>query len=472
MSETFANANHLDVGSTFYAVIKGQRRQLRVVGIGLSPEYIFFGVPGTMVPDDQRFGVLWMDRDTLASAFDLRGAFNDVSLALMRGANTQDVIDRVDAILEPYGGIGAFARKDQISHATLNGDIEQLRATIQVAAPLFLGVVAFLLNMLMKRHIETERESIGVLKAFGYSNGAVAWHYAKLVLTIVVLGIIGGLVGGALLGRVVTQRYATSYHFPFLQYAMTGSVFVEAAAVQFGAALVGGFGSLRKAVLLQPAVAIRPAPPPVYKRTLIERMGLRLFGDQPTRMILRHLLRWPVRSALTSLGIALATAILVAPLAILDSANHMVDVHFFRSERQDLTVAFAQTRADRPAMHAMSREPGVLAAEPFRATLADVRFGARQRRITVLGRPEGVNELNRAADRRLGTAEHSAGWRRDLEYAGGVARSCEGRHCPTAFSGGTSAARESACHNDRAGACRARVLHGAHGPGSAERVDG
>jgi putative ABC transport system permease protein len=395
MSETFANANHLDVGSSFYAVVKGHRRKLTVVGIGLSPEYIFFGVPGTMVPDDQRFGVMWMDRDTLAAAFDMRGAFNDVALGLMPGANAQDVIDRVDSILEPYGGIGAYARKDHISHATLNGDIEQLRATIQVAAPLFLGVVAFLLNMLMKRHIETERESIGVLKAFGYSNQAVAWHYAKLVLTIVVLGIIGGLVGGAWLGRVVTQKYANSYHFPFLQYAMTASVFVEAAAVQFGAALVGGFGSLRKAVLLQPAVAIRPAPPPVYRRTLIERMGLRLFGDQPTRMILRHVLRWPVRSGLTSLGIALATAILVAPLAVLDSAKHMVDTHFFRSERQDLTVAFAQTRADSPAMHAMEHEPAVLQAEPFRATLADVRFGARQRRITVLGRPAGVNDLSR-----------------------------------------------------------------------------
>ena len=395
MSETFADANHLDVGSSFYAVIKGHRRKLTVVGIGLSPEYIFFGVPGTMVPDDQRFGVLWMDRDTLASAFDLRGAFNDVSLGLTPGANAQDVIDRVDAILEPYGGIGAYARKDHVSHATLNGDIEQLRATIEVAAPLFLGVVAFLLNMLMMRHIETERESIGVLKAFGYSNQAVAWHYAKLVLVIVVLGILAGLVGGAWLGRMVTQKYAANYHFPFLQYAITTSVFAEAAVVQFGAALVGGFGSLRKAVLLQPAVAIRPPPPPVYKRTLLERMGLRLFGDQPTRMILRHVLRWPVRSGLTALGIALATTILVAPLAVLDSAKHMVDVHFFGSERQDLTVAFAQTRGSSPALQAMSHEPGVLQSEPFRATLADVRFGARQRRITVLGRPGGVNELSR-----------------------------------------------------------------------------
>lgn len=395
LSETFADANRLDVGARFYASIKGHRRQLVVVGIGLSPEYIFFGVPGAMVPDDRRFGVMWMDKDVLAAAFDMRGAFNDAALSLMPGAETAEVLRRVDAVLDPYGGIGAYAREDHVSHATLDGDIQQLRASITLAAPLFLGVVAFLLNMLMLRQVETEREHIGVLKAFGYTDAAVAWHYAKMVLAIVALGVAVGLLGGAWLGRAVTQRYVANYHFPSLYYAITPAVFVQAAAVQLGAALVGGFGSLRRAVLLPPAVAMRPPPPPVYKRTLLERLGLRLFGDQPTRMILRHILRWPVRSGLTALGIALATALLVAPLAVLNSAKHMVSVHFFLSERQDLTVAFAQTRAQAPALQAMEHAPGVLQAEPFRASHVNVRFGTKSRRITVLGRPGGANELSR-----------------------------------------------------------------------------
>jgi putative ABC transport system permease protein len=395
LSQTFADANHLDVGSQFYASLKGHRRQLTVVGIGLSPEYIFFGVPGAMVPDDRRFGVMWMDRDTLAAAFDMRGAFNDVSLALMPGADSQEVIRRVNAVLDPYGGVGAYARKDHISHATLEGDIQQLQASIRMAAPLFLGVVAFLLNMLMMRQVETERTHIGVLKAFGYTNAAVAAHYAKMVLSIIVLGVALGLLGGAWLGHVVAQRYAASYHFPSLQYVMTPSVFLEAAAVQLGAALIGGFGSLRTAVLLPPAVAMRPPPPPVYRRTLLERWGLRMFGDQPTRMILRHLLRWPGRSFLTATAIAAATTLLVAPLAVLDSAKHMVSVHFFQSERQDLTVAFAQTRGRAPAIDAMEQSPGVLYVEPFRASIANIRFGTKERRITVLGRPGGENELSR-----------------------------------------------------------------------------
>ncbi|HYZ64307.1 MAG TPA: FtsX-like permease family protein [Acetobacteraceae bacterium] len=395
LSETFANANHLDVGSQFYASIKGHRRHLTVVGIGLSPEYIFFGVPGAMVPDDRRFGVMWMDRDTLAAAFDMRGAFNDVAIALMPGADASEVIRRVNAVLDPYGGVGAYARKDHVSHATLSGDIAQLRASIRMAAPLFLGVVAFLLNMLMLRQVETERTHIGVLKAFGYTNAQVAWHYAKMVLAIILAGVVVGLLGGAWLGHVVAQRYAASYHFPSLQYVITPAVFVQAAAVQLVAALVGGFGSLRKAVKLPPAVAMRPPPPPVYRRTLIERLGVRVFGDQPTRMILRHLLRWPMRSFLTATAIAAATTLLVAPMAVLDSAKHMVSVHFFQSERQDLTVAFAQTRGRPPALDAMQESPGVLYAEPFRATMANVRFGTKERRITVLGRPGGANELSR-----------------------------------------------------------------------------
>lgn len=394
LSEPFAEANRLTVGSTFHAILKGTRSELKVVGIGLSPEYIFFGVPGAMVPDDRRFGVMWMDHDALAAVFDYRNAFDDVLLSVAPTADRQEVIDRVDAILAPYGGIGGYARKDHVSHATLNGDIEQLRSSVRIAAPIFLGIVAFLLHMLMMRHIETEREHIGVLKAFGYGNGTVAWHYMKLVLTIVAIGVVVGTVGGVRLGRVVTETYAANYHFPFLLYSLTPSIFVQAAGVQLGAALVGALASVRKAIELPPAVAMRPPPPPVYRRTFLERVGLRIIHDQPTRMILRHIIRWPIRSALTTLGIAFATAMLLAPMGGFDSAKNMVQVHFFRAERQDLTVAFAQVRPQATALQTLDNAPGVLHVEPFRAAPANLTFGLKKRRIAVLGRP-AVNELSR-----------------------------------------------------------------------------
>lgn len=394
MIEPFAEANRLELGSRFFATIKGHRKELKLVGIALSPEYIFFGVPGAMVPDDRRFGVMWMDRDALASAFDLREAFNDASFSILPSFSIDDIINKIDLSLERFGGVGAYGRKDHVSHATLNGDIEQLRTMTEIAAPLFLGVVAFLLHMLMMRHVETEREYIGVLKAFGYRNRAIAWHYMKLVLVIVGFGISAGTLGGAQLGRLVTGLFASNYHFPFLEYALTPTVFSTAIIIQIAAAVIGAFGSLYSAVRLPPAVAMRAPPPPVYKRTILESLGLRLVKDQPTRMILRHVIRWPVRSVMTSLGIALATAILIAPVAVFDSAKHMVQVHFFFAERQDLTVALAQVRPRAPSISAARHESGVLQVEPFRATLANIRFGKKKRRITVIGK-EGVNELSR-----------------------------------------------------------------------------
>ncbi|WP_407166078.1 ABC transporter permease [Bradyrhizobium sp. ORS 111] len=394
MIEPFAEANGLHLGSHFSATIKGHRKELKLVGTALSPEYIFFGVPGAMVPDDRRFGVMWMDRDALAAAFDLREAANDVSLSVLPTVSIDDVINKVDWLLQRFGGVGAYARKDHVSHATLNGDIEQLRTTTEIAAPLFLGVVAFLLHMLMMRHVETEREHIGVLKAFGYRNRTIAWHYMKLVLVIVGVGICAGLAGGAQLGRAVTRLFAANYHFPFLEYSLTPTVFAAAIVIQLAAAVIGAFGSLHSAVRLPPAVAMRAPPPPVYRRTILEMLGLRLINDQPTRMILRHVIRWPARSLMTSLGIALATAILIAPMAVFDSAKHMVQVHFFMAERQDLTVAFAQVRPRYASIVAIEHEPGVLRVEPFRATLANISFGKRRRRITVIGK-EAVNQLSR-----------------------------------------------------------------------------
>ena len=50
----------------------------RIVGLALSPEYIYPIRPGELMPDEARFGLFWMERRALGSAFQMEGAFNDV----------------------------------------------------------------------------------------------------------------------------------------------------------------------------------------------------------------------------------------------------------------------------------------------------------------------------------------------------------------------------------------------------------
>ena len=79
-------------------IINGKRRELRIVGTALSPEFVYALGPGALMADDKRFGILWMEHETLAAAHDLKGAFNSVSLDLERGANTGQVLQQVDRL--------------------------------------------------------------------------------------------------------------------------------------------------------------------------------------------------------------------------------------------------------------------------------------------------------------------------------------------------------------------------------------
>jgi len=220
-SEAFTLANNLQVGDNIYAVINGRQKELRIVGIALSPEYIYEIKPGDMVPDNRHFGVLWMNHEALSMAYDLEGAFNDLSLSLMRGASVPEVLKRIDDLIEPYGGLGSYGRKDQLSHQFLENEIEQNRNMGMFAPTIFLAVAAFLLNVVMTRTINTQREEIAALKAFGYSNLEVGWHYLKSVLLIVSGALAAGVPLGIWFGRAVTEMYAKFFIFRSSRFAFT-----------------------------------------------------------------------------------------------------------------------------------------------------------------------------------------------------------------------------------------------------------
>lgn len=386
LSEPFAEAHALRLGSTLGAVVNGRARRLRVVGIGLSPEHVYTIGPGALMPDDLRFGVLWMGADALRAAFDQRGAFDDVTLLLMRGADEREVIARLDRMLAPYGGTGAIAREDQLSNWFLMNELAQLRTMSRILPAIFLAVAAFLTNMVLARLIAVERSEIGLLKAFGYRDRDVAWHYVKLVLAICAVGITLGCALGWALGLYNTTMYARFFRFPFLLYRPSVWPFAIAAAASTGAALLGALRAVRSAVALPPAEAMRPPTPTLFRRA--SGLGARLArrADGLTRILFRQIARWPVRSALTSLSVALAIGLLGTALQWTDAIDTMSELVFERAQRQDVTLGLPLARSSEVVRDA-SRLPGVIAAEPMRIVPARLRVGSRSRREAVIGVP-------------------------------------------------------------------------------------
>ena len=386
VSETFADAHSLRPDDFVTAILNGRLQKLRIVGVALSPEYVFQVRGGEMLPDNRRFGVFWMGETSLAAAFDMTGAFNNALLALMRGASEDDVINRVDDLLEPYGGLGAFGRDEHVSDRYLSDEIRQLRGMGMIAPSIFLIVAALLLNIVLTRLIGTQREQIAALKAFGYSNFDVTTHYLGFVLVIVAAGSVLGTAGGVWLARRLTELYAEFYRFPILQHRTNASVLALSFVVSLVAGVVGALLAVRRAASLPPAEAMRPEPPKSFRLTFAERIGLQRIIPPSTRMILRNLERQPVKTVASVLGIAMAVGVLVLGSFGEDSLEYLIDQQFKIAQRQDMMVTFVEPSTS-SILHDIENLPGVIRAEPIRGIATRMRFEHRSRRVGIIGLP-------------------------------------------------------------------------------------
>jgi putative ABC transport system permease protein len=399
VNESFAKAHGFQVGSEFDAILNGSKRHLTISAIVLSPEFIYALGPGDMMPDDKRFGIVWMRETALADIFKLRGAFNNISLTVSRNAIEKDILLSVDHILKRYGGEGAYGRTDQLSHAFLDAELKQLSAMSRILPPTFLIVAAFLVNMVLARLIALEREQVGLLKAIGYTPTQIALHYGKLVILIACFGVVIGLGSGIWLSRELTKLYSEFFHFPFQIYVASPLLYASASLIAVAAALAGAARAVFAAASLSPAIAMQAPTPPIYRRFWSGRLQPFKYFSQLTIMVFRHILRWPLRSLVTTFGIALSAALLVASLFSVGAINFMIDVTFDRIDREDATITFGNAKPTN-VLAGVGRLSGVLVAEPYRAALARLSNGNHTKRVAIIGKP-GTMDLSRVMDMKL-----------------------------------------------------------------------
>jgi putative ABC transport system permease protein len=406
VNQRFLQARHLKLGDTMNVLLNGKLERVTLVGTALSPEYIFATRGGGM-PDDEWFAVLWTDAHALAAAFNMEGAFNSVLLRLSPQASAERAIEALDAILEPYGSLGAVGREDQISHKIITQEINQQRIFGTVLPAIFLLVAAFILNVVLHRQVHAQRGEIAALKALGYDDRWIAWHYLKFASVIVLLGTLTGVALGWWLGNALTGLYTDLFQFPQFHYFMPAWLLLAGAAAAllaaFGAALAATRGILR----LHAAEALRPPAPAEFRALLLERLGYAHVLTSAQRMILRNLERRPVRAASTIAGIAGSVAILIAGTFWADSLEWFIDVQFNQVQRADINVGFAEP-VPRSVRGELERLPGVSQAEVTRAIPVRLRAVHRSYRTGITG-VEDQATLQRILDADLREAKPAPG---------------------------------------------------------------
>lgn len=401
-SEAFATAHGFTLGDRISMVINGHKRSLSIVGIVLSPEYVYSLGPGAMFPDDKRFGVFWMSQRSLEAAVDMDGAFNDVAIRQDRGSNTAAIKQELDIVLKPYGGLVAYARDEQMSNWFVQNELDQLRVMGLFAPVIFLAVAAFLINVVMTRQVATQRVQIGMLKAVGYSNGQISLHYLKMVLLVVLMGSVVGIAAGVWLGAGMTNMYTEFFHFPILKFSFSAEVMIFSVLFCTLAAVVGTLIAIGQAASLPPAEAMRPESPLQFRRTLLERMGLEKYFSPLFRMVIRHVERRPVRTLLSTLGIGLSMSILIFALFMEDSITYLMEVQFDMTQRQDISLGFTNPLAI-SALEEIRLMPGVIKVEPLRTVAVLLKSNHYAKRSSILGlRPDP--DLHRILDSDLKAA--------------------------------------------------------------------
>jgi putative ABC transport system permease protein len=381
VSAGFADARALAPGSRVTAQINGKRRALTIVGIALSPEFVFAGLMGS--PDQRGFGVFWLPRDALAAAYDMDGAFNRVAIKLAPGASERAVVDEVSRHLTRYGGREAHGRDDQPSNAMLDAEIKSQRVIGTLLPSIFLGVAAFLLNVVVSRLVATQREQIAALKALGYPNLSIAAHYLKLVLVIVLGGLLLGVPFGDWLGGLFTGLYAESFQFPSFAHVVPAWLLVISIGTTVATAVLGTLNAIVATARLAPAEAMRPPAPGRYRRTLLERLGITRIAPA-LRMILRNMERRPLRTALSIGGVAASVAIVVMGNFFRDAIDYIVDSQFNVAMRADVIVWMTEA-VDDSARHELARLPGVIAVESGRDVAVRFVNGHRSQRSSIQG---------------------------------------------------------------------------------------
>ncbi len=382
--EAFVMAHNFTLGDSVSMIINGHKRELKIVGIVLSPEYVYSLAPGSIFPDDKRFGVFWMNLRALEAAVNMDGAFNDVSLSLSRGANVEDVKSELDNILKPYGGLISFGRNEQMSNWFVNNELTQLRAMGNFTPLIFLSVAGFLINVVMTRQVATQRVVIGMLKAVGYRDIEIAFHFLRMVMLIVVVGSIIGLVGGIWLGSGLLEMYGEYFHFPYLKYSYSIDVMILSVAFCAAAAALGTIIAMKRAANLPPAEAMRAESPTRFKETILERLKIDKAFSFLSRIVLRQIERRPIRALLSSLGVSLSLAILIFSFSMEDAMDYMMNVQYDVSNREDLMINFVEPR-HRRALEEIRIMPGVLNVEPIRNVPVQLSFKHYKKRTAIMG---------------------------------------------------------------------------------------
>lgn len=392
----FFDAQQLTINQEIEIIAQGKKRNLRIVGYGKNPEFIYaLRTSNDLYPSPETFGIAFIPFKIMKTFFSERETINSIVFTLKPGVNYDDVEKQLQSELKPYGLKSILPRKDQTSHMLLSQELQGLEAMAQTLPLIFLSVAGMILYIMLKRMVEHQRGQIGILKAFGYTPREIMWHYMSHALTV---GAIGGIIGG-LLGTIMsfpfTSLYQTYFNMPGLHSKFSSWHLIISIFLSLGFSMLAGYQGCKGILTLEPAEAMRPPAPVLGKKTTIENISF--FWDMLTvqgKMAIRNISRNRSRSAFIFIGIMFTFSLLGVTWSMKDLTEQMLIDQYKKVETYDVKMTLANPLHQKKAVWELNRFSGVNRVEPMAEIPVTIKNNWHKKDVVLLGLPDNSELYN------------------------------------------------------------------------------
>jgi putative ABC transport system permease protein len=399
IDENYFNANGLSLGVPIDIYYEGTKLSVIPVGTVRSPEFVYLLKDSSeIVPDPVHYGLIYMSDKYLGTLTGLMSSFNEVTLGLKDGADMDSLRKAVEDMMEPYGLIVQYERKDQLSYAMLDQEIAGLRYVSGSFPMVFMGIASVIMYLMMGRLVDYQRTQIGVFKAFGFTNRKILFMYMSYGFVMTAFGSLLGAGLGMAMGKWMTELENEYFHLPLQGMKLYAELIIPATCLMLLFSSIASFKSSKRAYMLSPSEAMKVKVPQSGRYIILEKINfLWKRISLSWRMALRNLFRHKVRNVMTAICVTLATALLTVSFGMMDTVNSLIESQYVTIQNYDIKVTTSKL-IPKTDWRSFDSLPNVMKAEPLLELGVELKNGHKKKSVGLIGlKPDAT--LYRVIDR-------------------------------------------------------------------------
>ena len=329
LDKSFADAKGLDVGDNISFKFEGYELEKEIKGIGYSPEYVYHASTSSVIPDFNKMGFAYMSY----KAFPIDTVPYNVLNVKFEGTpeNYNELLsDHMD------GDYNSFV--EQSEHVSVNQfaeEMDQHKMMSDIFPVVFILISMLILLTTMTRIIAHQRTQIGILKASGFKDRSIMFHYVSYGFWLVLAGSVLGLILGPMtLPQLFYPSMSATYKLPSWNPAWSMN-FIYVAALMVIMSILVSYYSVKSISDEKPADTIRPKVPKISTTGFVEKLSIWDKLSFNVRWNWRDAKRNKFRALMTIIGVIGCTALLVCAFGMYDGMNDLKEWEFNQINHYD-----------------------------------------------------------------------------------------------------------------------------------------